>query len=115
MINEADSLSRDAQSALRRTMEKYMGNLRLILCASSTSRIIAPIRSRCLLMRVGAPTDADIVHALRHVGKREKFHIPDATTAQIASNAQGNARKALLVLETLRVQWCVWRRASAAD
>ena len=60
VINEADSLSRDAQSALRRTMEKYMGNLRLILCSTSTSRIIAPIRSRCLLMRVGAPSEAEV-------------------------------------------------------
>lgn len=33
-----------------------MGNLRIILCAESTSQIIGPIRSRCLLMRVGAPT-----------------------------------------------------------
>jgi hypothetical protein len=32
-----------------------MGNLRIILCAESTSMIIGPIRSRCLLMRVGAP------------------------------------------------------------
>ncbi|KAG1792382.1 P-loop containing nucleoside triphosphate hydrolase protein, partial [Suillus subaureus] len=55
VINEADSLSRDAQAALRRTMEKYMSNMRIILCANSTSKLIAPIKSRCLLMRVAAP------------------------------------------------------------
>ena len=60
VINEADSLSRDAQSALRRTMEKYMGNLRLVLCATSTSKILGPIRSRCLLLRVGAPSDDEV-------------------------------------------------------
>jgi replication factor C subunit 3/5 len=60
VIHEADALSRDAQSALRRTMEKYMSNMRLILCATSTSRIIAPIRSRCLLMRVGAPNEDEV-------------------------------------------------------
>jgi replication factor C subunit 3/5 len=60
IINEADALSRDAQAALRRTMEKYMNNMRLILCASSTSKIIAPIRSRCLLVRVAAPDDAEV-------------------------------------------------------
>lgn len=60
IINEADALSRDAQAALRRTMEKYMGNLRLILCAESTSQIIGPIRSRCLLMRVGAPEEDEV-------------------------------------------------------
>lgn len=104
VINEADSLSRDAQAALRRTMEKYMRNMRLILCANSTSRIIAPIRSRCLLLRVGAPKDEDVMRVLRHVAKREKFHLPDNISSDIARNADGNVRKAILVLETLRVQ-----------
>ncbi|WFD34701.1 Replication factor C (RF-C) subunit [Malassezia cuniculi] len=107
VINEADALSRDAQSALRRTMEKYMGNLRLVLCANSTSRIIAPIRSRCLLLRVGAPSSDDMGRVLRHVAKRERFHLPDEVAAEIIENAQGNLRKALLVLETLHVQSCV--------
>lgn len=70
VINEADSLSRDAQAALRRTMEKYMGNLRIILCAESTSQIIGPIRSRCLLMRVGAPTIKEVGWLLLGVGIR---------------------------------------------
>jgi len=60
IINEADSLSRDAQAALRRTMEKYMSNMRIILCANSTSRLIAPIKSRCLLMRVAAPNSEEV-------------------------------------------------------
>lgn len=60
IINEADSLSRDAQAALRRTMEKYMSNMRIILCANSTSRLIAPIKSRCLLMRVAAPAPEEV-------------------------------------------------------
>ena len=37
-----------------------MTNMRLILCANSTSKIIAPIRSRCLLVRVSAPTDDEV-------------------------------------------------------
>ena len=60
VIHEADSLTRDAQAALRRTMEKYMSNMRLILCANSTSKLIAPIRSRCLLMRVAAPSEDEV-------------------------------------------------------
>ncbi len=66
IINEADSLSRDAQAALRRTMEKYMSNLRIILCANSTSRLIAPIKSRCLLMRVAAPNGEAVSLAVRN-------------------------------------------------
>ncbi|KIS71002.1 putative DNA replication factor C subunit protein [Mycosarcoma maydis] len=104
VINEADSLSRDAQSALRRTMEKYMGNLRLVLCATSTSKIIGPIRSRCLLLRVGAPTDEEIKTVLNHVAKKERFNIPDAVQTQICDDCNGNLRKAMLVLEALRMQ-----------
>ncbi|PWN18692.1 putative RFC5-DNA replication factor C, 40 kd subunit [Microstroma glucosiphilum] len=104
VINEADSLSRDAQSALRRTMEKYMGNLRLILCATSTSKIIAPIRSRCLLIRVAAPNEKQMTSVLHHVAKKEKFHLPDNVAAQIYADSGGNLRKAVLVLEALRMQ-----------
>jgi hypothetical protein len=62
IINEADQLSRDAQAALRRTMEKYMNNMRIILCANTTSKIIAPIRSRTLLVRVAAPNEVEVGH-----------------------------------------------------
>ncbi|KAH9945324.1 P-loop containing nucleoside triphosphate hydrolase protein [Epithele typhae] len=101
VIHEADSLSRDAQAALRRTMEKYMSNLRLVLCANSTSKLIAPIRSRCLLMRVAAPSTEEV---LDHVAKQEKFSIPEDTLRLIAVDSNGNLRKAVLVLEALKMQ-----------
>lgn len=41
---------------------------------------------------------------LRHVAKKEKFHLPDEVTAQIYSESNGNLRKAILVLEALRMQ-----------
>ncbi|KAL5486155.1 RFC5_1 [Sanghuangporus weigelae] len=104
IINEADSLSRDAQAALRRTMEKYMSNMRIILCANSTSKLIAPIRSRCLLMRVAAPTDDEVQTCLQFVAKREKFDLPPDAAHGIAEDCAGNLRKALLVLEALKMQ-----------
>jgi replication factor C subunit 3/5 len=61
VFNEAHSLSKDAQHALRRTMEKYVANLRVILCSNSTSRILDPIRSRCLLVRVPAPSTHEVL------------------------------------------------------
>ncbi|KAL7279098.1 hypothetical protein ACG7TL_006936 [Trametes sanguinea] len=102
VIHEADALTRDAQAALRRTMEKYMSNMRLILCANSTSKLIAPIRSRCLLMRVAAPNPEETV--LDFVAKREGFSIPEDTVKLIAEDSEGNMRKALLVLEALKMQ-----------
>jgi len=104
VINEADSLSRDAQAALRRTMEKYMSNMRIILCANSTSRLIAPIKSRCLLVRVAAPSSDEMAEVLHHVAKKEGFDLPDERAIEIVEDANGNLRKAILVLEALKMQ-----------
>ncbi|KDR75995.1 hypothetical protein GALMADRAFT_139757 [Galerina marginata CBS 339.88] len=104
IINEADSLSRDAQAALRRTMEKYMSNMRIILCANSTSRLIAPIKSRCLLMRVAAPNEEEIMTVLQFVAKRAGFDLPPEAGEKIVEDSNGNLRKAILVLEALKMQ-----------
>ncbi|KAG5718981.1 Replication factor C subunit 5 [Termitomyces sp. T112] len=104
IINEADSLSRDAQAALRRTMEKYMANMRIILCASSTSRLIAPIKSRCLLMRVAAPNAEEMEVVLNYVAKRAPFMLPQEVARRIIEDSGGNLRKAILVLEALKMQ-----------
>lgn len=64
VLNEADSLSQTAQASLRRTMEKYIGNMRVIMCCNSTAKIIDPIRSRCLLIRVPAPNIEEVEIAI---------------------------------------------------
>lgn len=104
VLNEADSLSRDAQAALRRTMEKYMKSMRVILCCNSSSKIISPIRSRCLLLRVAAPTEQDITNVLYKVAEKENFDLPTKFAVRIADASKGNLRKALLMLEAARVQ-----------
>ncbi|KAJ5175868.1 Replication factor C subunit 5 [Penicillium canariense] len=104
VINEADHLTRDAQAALRRTMEKYSPNLRLILLANSTSNIIAPIRSRTLLVRVAAPTENDICSALRVAAKREGWTEADGLNKRIAKESGRNLRRALLMFEAIYAQ-----------
>ena len=105
VLNEADSLSRNAQSALRRTMEKYMDNLRIIMCCNVTSKIIAPIRSRCMLVRVPAPTDSQIVEILKSCALKESIDLPQFLADKITAQCSGNLRKAHLMLEAMYVQW----------
>jgi replication factor C subunit 3/5 len=56
VLVEVERLSRQAQAALRRTMEKYASSCRLILCSNSQSKVIDPLRSRCLGIRIAAPS-----------------------------------------------------------
>lgn len=64
VLSEVDELTKDAQHALRRTMEKYVATCRIILCVNSTARVIPAIRSRCLGIRVSAPSNEEIVNIL---------------------------------------------------
>ncbi|MCJ1251002.1 Replication factor C (RF-C) subunit [Trapelia coarctata] len=101
VINEADHLTRDAQAALRRTMEKYSPNLRLILLANSTANIIAPIRSRTLLVRVAAPKEEEICQVLKQVGKKEGWSEAEGLNRRIAKESGRNLRRALLMFEAV--------------
>ncbi|KAG0318855.1 Replication factor C (RF-C) subunit [Linnemannia gamsii] len=105
VIHEADLLTRDAQAGLRRTMEKYMGNLRIIMCCNTTSKIIGPIQSRCLLVRVGAPTHSEMVKVMHKVVKKEHCGpLPENFAFRLAEESGRNLRRALLMLETAKVQ-----------
>ena len=104
VINEADKLTKDAQHALRRIMEKYMGNCRYILCCNSQSKVIGAIQSRCLGMRVAAPTVAEVGAILQHVAKREQVRLPEELATRIADTSGRNLRRAVLMFEACRVQ-----------
>ena len=104
VINEADHLTRDAQAALRRTMEKYSPNLRLILLANSTANIIAPIRSRTLLVRVAAPSHEEICDVLAVSAKKEGWPLVPGLHQRIAEESGRNLRRALLMYEAVHAQ-----------
>ncbi|XP_028655138.1 replication factor C subunit 3 isoform X1 [Erpetoichthys calabaricus] len=104
ILTEVDRLTKDAQHALRRTMEKYMANCRLILCCNSTSKVIPPIRSRCLAVRVPLPSVEEICTVLIGVCKKEGLSLPAELAKRIAEKSGRNLRKALLMCEACRVQ-----------
>jgi len=79
VITDVDHLTKDAQHALRRTMEKYMTTCRIILCANSTSKVIPAIQSRCLLVRIPAPTEEEIIGVLQNIAKKRKLPITIGT------------------------------------
>lgn len=104
MLAEVDKLTKDAQHALRRTMEKYMATCRLILCCNSCSKVIPAIRSRCLGIRVAAPSEDEVVTVLNLVSRKEGILLPEELARRIATQSHRNLRRAVLTLEACRVQ-----------
>jgi len=104
VINEVDRLSREAQAALRRTMEKYVSVCRLILVCENLGRVIQPLRSRCLLMRIPAPKTNEISNVLKKIAKKEGLNINESLIAKIAEESERNLRRAILQMQTLRMK-----------
>jgi len=104
VLSEADQLSRQAQHGLRRTMEKYVSQCRIIMCCESLSKIIEPVRSRCLTIRVGAPETEEIGRVVMSVAKSEGCDVSPGFASNVANYSHGNLRRALLMLEATKVQ-----------
>jgi len=103
VLTEVDKLTKDAQHALRRTMEKYMSTCRVVLVTNSTSKVIPAIRSRCLSVRVAAPSKEEIVTVITGIAKKEGCSLPSQLAERIADKSNRNLRRAILMVETCKV------------
>jgi len=104
VLSEVDKLTKDAQHALRRTMEKYMATCRIILVTNSTSKVIPAIRSRCLAVRIPAPTNQQIADIVVSIASREECSMPPRLAQRIAEKSGRNLRRAILLAEGCKVQ-----------
>jgi replication factor C small subunit len=98
-LDEADALTNDAQSALRRTMEKYAQTCRFILSCNYSSKIIEPIQSRCALFRFRPLKPEEIKSLVRRIAKEEKLEITQDGIDAIIYVARGDLRKAINTLQ----------------
>jgi replication factor C subunit 3/5 len=104
ILNEVDRLSSEAQAGLRRTMEKYMRTCRMILCCTSTTKLIPAILSRCICIRIAAPTSPEIQTVLQSIAQKENFELPKGFAAVLARRSNRNLRRAILMLETCKLE-----------
>lgn len=103
ILDEADALTREAQQALRRTMEQFSNNSRFCLIANYSSKIIEPIQSRCTVFRFKPLTNEDIKDILETVAKNEKLKIDEKALDSIYYISNGDARKAENILQSCAV------------
>jgi len=99
-LDEADSLTADAQQALRRTMERYVKTSRFILSCNYSSRIIEPIQSRCVVFRFKPLEKETIVSKLKEIGEKEKLEFEKESHDSLFYVSQGDLRKAINILQS---------------
>ena len=98
-LDEADSLTDDAQSALRRTREQFSDNTRFILSCNYSSKIIDPIQSRCAVFRFSPLSDEAVGGMVREIAAAEEIEVTDAGVDALVYAADGDMRRAINSLQ----------------
>ena len=99
IINKIDNLSYSAQASLRRTMEKYADTCKFIFICDQLSKIIEPLRSRCLLIRVPLPNNIQIIETLTQISMNENIKISLEDYKYILDNCESKINNAIWLLE----------------
>ena len=99
-LDECDALTREAQQALRRTMENYTQTTRFILSANYSSKIIDPIQSRCAMFRFKPLEKKEIFAVIEKIEKDENIKINEKAKEALFNISEGDARKINNVLQS---------------
>lgn len=92
-LDESDALTREAQQALRRTMENFTKTCRFILSANYSTKIIEPIQSRCAIFRFKKLSKEDIFNLIERIAKNEKLEISEEAKNALYEISNGDCRK----------------------
>lgn len=98
-LDEADALTKEAQQALRRTMEDYSGTTRFILSCNYSSKIISPIQSRCAVFRFKPLDKETSSKILKKIAKEEDLKLSEKAIDIIYKASEGDMRKAENMLQ----------------
>ena len=100
ILDEADNMTAAAQQALRRTMEKYTRNCRMILICNYSNKIIPPIQSRCVVFRFSSLNNEDIKNRVKFVANKENINISVNGLNAIVDVSKGDCRRAINYLQS---------------
>lgn len=99
-LDECDNLTKEAQQALRRTMESYSGTARFILSCNYPSKIIDPIQSRCAVFKFKPLNKEDIVDLMGDIAKEEGISLDEAAKNALFDVSGGDVRRAINTLHS---------------
>ena len=99
-LDECDSLTTEAQQALRRTMENYTDSTRFCLSCNYSSKIIDPIQSRCAIFRFKPLSKESISEIITNLANEERLKIDDGVIDAIYEISNGDVRRVQNILQS---------------
>ncbi len=95
VIEDADLLSTEAQESLRRTLETCITTCRFIFLVNREDKIIPPLYSRCIKIRLSSPTVDEIRSITDKINVAENYNISSTVINSIANNCDRDLTKAI--------------------
>lgn len=115
ILDEADALTLDAQSALRKIIESSSRITRFCFTCNYIEKIIQPIISRCIKFRFKPLSTEILSQRLYDIAKLEKINIDKKCIEQIAKNSEGDGRKAIMILQNSKYIIKIKKNISITD
>jgi replication factor C small subunit len=98
-LDEADALTREAQQALRRTMENYTATCRFMLSCNYSSKIIDPIQSRCAIFRFKLLEKKEMDKIIKKIGENEKLVVEEHAMEALYEASEGDCRRVINLMQ----------------
>jgi len=99
ILDEADEMTPDAQTALRRIIEDSSKTTRFIIICNYLSQIIEPIQSRCVVFRFTRLAEENIVNHLKMICEKEGVKFEEKALEQIYDATSGDLRHSINILQ----------------
>ncbi len=103
ILDESDALTREAQQALRRTMENYTNTCRFFLLANYSSKILDPIQSRCAIFRFKPLSEPEIYQVIEKVAQEEGLTLSAETKKALFEVCDGDCRRLENIMQSCAV------------
>jgi replication factor C small subunit len=120
-LDECDALTKEAQQALRRTMENYTNTCRFILSCNYASKIIDPIQSRCAVFKFKPLPEEDVRRIVNKIAASEGLKLDGEAVEALITVSEGDVRRlenimqSCAVLEKNLTKEAVYQMASVAE
>jgi replication factor C subunit 2/4 len=100
ILDEADSMTVDAQAALRRTIEVYSTQTRFCIICNYVSKIIEPLASRCVKFRFTPISDKAQIERLSYICKQEDIPHSESAMEALVKVTDGDLRKSIMMVQS---------------